>query len=83
MSAKVDEARRALLRVAAQAVGGVGLGAVGGQAKAALVGNALQHAARMNAAPSEGSSTAAVGNVIKADPSNYLIKLAQLKPGVS
>jgi hypothetical protein len=81
MGARVDDARRLFLWVAAQSFGGVGWSTIGGETQAAFPGAALRREPPTSAAPSERASTPAVGAIINADPSDYLIKLAQLKPG--
>jgi hypothetical protein len=81
MDTRVDGSRRLFLRVAAQGVGGVAWSSVGGETKAAFSHATLPDAAPIHGANLERASTAAIGTIINADPSNYLIKLAQLKPG--
>ncbi len=73
MRIELKKTRRLFLRVAAAGAGGVALGACGGvgEGNAAPVG-----------APAPGPAPApAPGNVINADPSNYLAKIPQLRPG--
>ncbi|HET9976493.1 MAG TPA: hypothetical protein VFQ20_03580 [Burkholderiaceae bacterium] len=62
--------RRLFMRVAALGLPGGGLGACGAGA-----------AAPPTAPPAPASPSPAAGDAIAADPSNYLSKLAQLKPG--
>ena len=77
MDGRVDSARRLFLQVA----GGVAWSAVGGQTAAAFSSTQFRHQALIRAPLLERAYKAAAGNIINADPSDYLTKLAQLKPG--
>ena len=71
MNIQLKRARRLFLRVTAASAGGVALGACGGGGD----GNTTPIGAPAPPAPP------APANVINADPSNYLARIAQLRPG--
>lgn len=73
MTIKLKKARRLFLRVTAAGAGGMALGTCGGGAD----GNATP----IGAPAPAPASTPTPANVINADPSNYLARIAQLQPG--
>jgi hypothetical protein len=85
MTRKLDATRRLFIRLAAASLGGLGFSGCGGgggaRAEELSEGPGPAPAPAPSPSPAPAPPPSATGHVIDAGPTDYLAKLAQLKPG--